>query len=710
MFQWRDNPAGVPSDRALGIRINDTGTTLPIRIVDPLTNSLTNKTRADLTRYEFLFLSRQDGVFIQLSTLELSGMVSRLLPGSPSDDQIARYDSGTSAWVAEDLAPGGVPVEANPTGAPDEVLDSLLVGTNRYSVIVRPGSNGRLRDPTAADYDATHARSKTLAVVDGEPYKAHRRLIGAHTAAGTFTRYADLSTIVVGGTTFRYRGIHYYDGGVSNPQVHDFYYNVHDHKWRSRRDGTRFLGSDFWDDVGEGSHLLTDFGWVGYYDSEELALAAATANGQRFAYPASGGIGYAVFTISGFTAAAAGHYVYDWRHAAASPVLPSNDTLVDDLEVTFNAADRPSIEVQFSRELLSADDGRPILFDYRPGASGGNNRAAGGVILAEHVRHLTTLRPLALQKNPPGGRNPIDHTEDLPTAGNRRSPGHVEFPFPLSTGDNDLRWMRLIYIGDHIDDMDGAFGAGATTITVNDPADIEAGKAYWIVGPISGGGCTPTYHSERVMVTAVGTPNADDLTVDRGLDGTDLPNNCQWVSGADIIEDDKRTFVLAATDDDQDSGDFTITLLSQGVGGQSAAADSEVATGGGILRAKYLESDSTETSVTDGGSHTVVSQAITIAAASDRVFVDAQIVVEGSGNASTCDVRINRGTTQLIDVDGSVAFGGLHHPVEAAVMDTPGSGTFTYSVSVHDEAAGTCTVNPDGVESFLVTEILAANP
>ena len=117
VFQWRDNPAGVPNDRALGIRINDTGTTLPIRVVDPLTNSLTNKTRADLTRYEFLFLSRQDGVFIQLSSLELSAAMARLLPGSPTDNQIARYDSATSAWVAEDLPAASVSYSTdNPAG------------------------------------------------------------------------------------------------------------------------------------------------------------------------------------------------------------------------------------------------------------------------------------------------------------------------------------------------------------------------------------------------------------------------------------------------------------------------------------------------------------------------------------------------------------------------------------------------------------------
>ena len=106
VFQWRDNPSGVPDDRAVGIRVNSS-TALPIRVVDPVNNSLTNKVVADLTRYEFLFLSRQDGVFIQLSALHLSEVTPRLLPSGPTDDQIARYDSTTSAWVAEDLLAGG---------------------------------------------------------------------------------------------------------------------------------------------------------------------------------------------------------------------------------------------------------------------------------------------------------------------------------------------------------------------------------------------------------------------------------------------------------------------------------------------------------------------------------------------------------------------------------------------------------------------------
>ena len=475
------------------------------------------------------------------------------------------------AWRGPVIIPEEVldVVMANDTEEIDGVLDNILIGSQRYSVIVRPGENGQLRDAIAADYDTNYARSKVVAVVDGQPYKVRRTLVDGHTATGTFTEVAVNTRLSAGGSgTYRWRGVYTADQNVSHPEEDDIYYNIQYHHWRVR-DHDDVYG-DYWVTLPNGGEILARLNWVDYFTSEADALGHATANGQRFVLP--DGSDWALYTLSAFTAALPAHYEYSWTEAVPVPVLPENEALVDDLEVTFNAADRPSIEVHFSRELLEADDGRPIIIDYRPNASGGNNRATGGAILAEHVRHLTTLRPVALQKDPPGGRNPIDHTEDLPTGANQRSPGHVEFPFPLSSGDNDLRWMRLIYIGDHIDDMDGAFGAGATTITVDNTAGFVVDRNYWIVGPISGGGCTPTHHSEKVTVTAIGTPNADDLTVVRGLDGTGLANNCQWVSGADIIEDDKTTFILAATQDDQDSGNFTFTLLSQGVGGQTEQA------------------------------------------------------------------------------------------------------------------------------------------
>ena len=294
-----------------------------------------------------------------------------------------------------------------------------------------------------------------------------------------------------GGRTYRYRDEHHGDGNVHNARSLDYYWDLRSNRFRWCYETTGNPADCRWSDMHTDSGhfdgvFYQTFNFLGYFESRDDALAAATASGQSAIYARSGGWDFNTF--GNLVTAQADQYVYDWRDVQPpAPDDPANTVLVDNLAVTFNAANRPSIEVQFARALTAADDGRPVIIDYRPNASGDNNRATGGVILAEHVRHLTTLRPVALQKTPPGGRNPIDHTEDLPTGAGRIAPGHVEFPFPLSSGDNDLHWMRLLYIGDHIDDMDGAFGSGATTITVNNPDDIVAGRNYWIVGPVDGG-------------------------------------------------------------------------------------------------------------------------------------------------------------------------------------------------------------------------------
>ena len=508
-------------------------------------------------------------------------------------------------------------VNANPDGEIDDTLDAITVGSQKYSVIVRRDSTGHLRQPTASDYD------HQAVGFDGQWKEVGRRLVPGHSASADDNIRSDGDTTTSGGSTYRYRDEHHGDGNVHNAQNLDYYWDLRSNRFRwcftTAPPPAACRWSDMHTDSGhiDGVFYQT-FNFLGYFESREDALAAATRSGQSAIYARSGGYDFNTFT--NLVVALADQYIYDWRDVIPpNPPDPSNDTLVDDLAVTFTAANRPSIEVQFDRALLDADDGRPVIIDYRPNASGSNNRAPGGAILAEHVRHLTTLRPVSLVKSGGGGgRSPIDHTMDLPTGANRFAPGHVEFPFPLSTGDNDLHWMRLIYIGDHIDDMDGSFGSGTTTITVNNPADIVAGRNYWIVGPVSGGGCTPTYHSEKVTVTAIGTPNPDDLTVVRDVDSTGLDNNCSWVSGADIIEDDKATFILAATNDDQDSGNFTFTLLAQGVGGSGIG-------GGGLAT---VSSDMTLTG--DGSA----SDPLSVAQPLPATATDNQVATYDAGTSS----------------------------------------------------------------------------
>ena len=1108
VFQWRDNPAGVPNDRPLGIRINDTGTTLPIRIIDPLTNSLTNKTRADLTRYEFLFLSRQDGVFIQLSTLELSAAMARLLPANPTDGQIARYDDTTDTWLAENLPAGvastfidltdtpaaytdasryllrvnggptgvefipepandntiphvsrlpvvaddspvlvflthdeldgdredatltvgealgqycgysngdifetfgsiskaspiemifgiwdgtdctiqtvhsanegfiddirsviftvaggteatcqlgsafqeygyqtkrilscpgledigtvdvtinflyedgtsaywtdgsrthraglyekvGTPatyhdlappedahktgegsaacgdseppdaagqicvtsdgrgyfamprtslettpatitvtaagsdlfipdlyepsdlqnrvgltdgqfiyvktsqdfyqfqdpdfvvvswtqawqyivsnvgdtatrqtflasvflgefasenevlrdrdgytddsveyyflysdfgtlihisaftnsvteeidagfawrgpviipeevldvVAANDTEEIDGVLDSILIGSQRYSVIVRPGENGQLRDPIAADYDTTYARSKVVAVVDGEPYKVRRTLVSGHTATGTFTEVAVNTELSAGGSgTYRWRGVYTADQDVSNPREDDIYYNIQYHHWRVR-DHDDVYG-DYWYTLPNGGEILTRLNWVDYFTSEADALGHATANGQRFVLP--DGSDWALYTLSGFTAAEPAHYEYSWTEAVPPPVLPANDTLVDDLAVTFTAARRPSMEVKFSRGLLEADDGRPVIIDYRPNAANSRSRAPGGAILAEHFRTLTSDRPFTVAKQADGT---IDQSVDL--SGTR---GGLEFPFPLSSAGNDLHWMRFYYIGDHHANLAAAVVHDATSWTLDDTSDVEAGEIYWVLGDALGDPtCPNTSHYEKVRVTSV--DSGTTITVERGVDNTGLDSRCNYITGTDVVLDDKRTFILSPTHDDQDSGDFTFTLLAQGVGGQAGQADAGSG-GSGILLQKYVVSSNTVVTADDADWHTVLTQAVTVAGATDRVYIDSSLMIQAMNNTFRCDIRIARGTTALVSVEGEINFNDEIQNLPIRGIDAPGSGDHTYNVQVQ-RGTEDCVVNAAGTTSFATIEVLSANP
>ena len=90
--------------------------------------------------------------------------------------------------------------EANSGAEVTEVLDDFRVGDTVYSVLVRPGANGELRTPTSADYDATYARSRTVAVVDGQPYKVRRTLVAGHSATGTFTEVVENTRLPAGGS------------------------------------------------------------------------------------------------------------------------------------------------------------------------------------------------------------------------------------------------------------------------------------------------------------------------------------------------------------------------------------------------------------------------------------------------------------------------------------------------------------------------------
>ena len=87
---------------------------------------------------------------------------SRLLPDSPSDDQIARYDSATSAWVAEDLpaTATGATTFAGLTDTPNSLTGqggkyvSVNSGGTQLEFVDAPSAGTSLTRPTTAEIEA----------------------------------------------------------------------------------------------------------------------------------------------------------------------------------------------------------------------------------------------------------------------------------------------------------------------------------------------------------------------------------------------------------------------------------------------------------------------------------------------------------------------------------------------------------------------------
>ena len=345
-------------------------------------------------------------------------------------------------------------IAANEEDAIDDPLDALQVGSRQYSVIVRAGSNGELRSAVASDFDASIGKSKVVGF-DGDWKKVGRRLVPGHAASATDQITDDGDTVDFGGRTYRYRDEHHGDRNVHNARNLDYYYDLVSHRFRWCFTTAAPPAACRWSDMHtDAQHFdgafYHSFNFLGYFDNRHDALSHATASGQSAVYRTA--TGYDFNRFDNVVVAVPDDYTYFWRFVIPPAVAsPPNVTLVDDETYTWTEANKPGQEVHFSRALTEADDGRPVIIDYRPNAAGSDNRAAGAVILSEYIRHLTTLRPMMLQKTG-GGDTPIDHTVDLPAA----RPGSIEFPFPISSGGNERRWMRMYYIGDHVDDLDGS--------------------------------------------------------------------------------------------------------------------------------------------------------------------------------------------------------------------------------------------------------------
>ena len=117
-------------------------------------------------------------------------------------------------------------VDPNPEGTTDDVLTRVDVGGDIYDLplVVPDSDTGALPDPTAVLFDSARGISRVIGWSGNQFFKVGKKLVGHHTASATFTDIAD-ETALTGG---RWRGFHWQDYLVSDPQDDDFYYRVHE--------------------------------------------------------------------------------------------------------------------------------------------------------------------------------------------------------------------------------------------------------------------------------------------------------------------------------------------------------------------------------------------------------------------------------------------------------------------------------------------------
>ena len=215
-------------------------------------------------------------------------------------------------------------------------------------------------------------------------------------------------------------------------------------------------------------------------------------------------------------------------------------TLVDDQTLDFWGTVDGAVgeEIHFSRALTEEDDNRFVTYSSRywddSGSDPGDSfRSAGRVFHGRDLRRLVAAGPTPVEKDdngvPGGGRDPIDHTAAVEDGGLR---GGIDMTFTLG----QETACRLIYLGDHIDDVQGALQEDVTTFSVNNSAGFVIGREYWIVGEHES---TTDIQFEKVRLTGI---SGDDLTVEREIDGTDAGGT--FGTGADVIEDNGTTFAF----------------------------------------------------------------------------------------------------------------------------------------------------------------------
>ena len=317
-------------------------------------------------------------------------VVARILTATPADESIMQYDGTASLWTAV-LLPEKVleVVSANTGDAIDHTLDSIKIGTEVYSVIVRPDSNGQLRTPTVADFDTNTGRSKVIGF-DGDWQIVTRDLVAGHAAsADDDTLYGEGDTVSAGGKNYRYRDEHHGDSNVHDKETDDFYFDLNTNRLRICVSGSPFVRCD-WGNLSNSSALARELDFIGYFDSRDDALAHLTADGQSAVYPVS----HNVWRFTSFDNVVVGtpdHYNYGWEELIVLPpsmaILSPFPDSTEDVDGSVFYADRSSdgynVEIGYpkrglgdfftlhSQRIESSFTGVPDYYGYSTGTDAG---------------------------------------------------------------------------------------------------------------------------------------------------------------------------------------------------------------------------------------------------------------------------------------------------------------------------------------------------
>lgn len=519
------------------------------------------------------------------------------------------------AWRGPVIIPEEVldVVSANPSGTIDGVLDTVLIGSRHYNIIVRPGSNNILRDPTIVDWGLG-----SMAFDGTNAYRVRRDHPTTDPPTATYDEiYIGTILRFNGGNSEPgrdFRGVFHGDSDIHSPANGNVYINRDTRHWRIYLNGS-------WRDLDVSTIFFAaedaePYPWRGYHGSEYWAVRAVDDVNEYVAW------GDSLYITESFDAGAT-TYEYHWENIVPdAPTLSSDDANLLSQLHELEAADAT---------LTAGTIGTNVIGWTSSGTGEGS-----------------------IDPGVPSGSDLIQISR-------------------VTTDETDTEIQNRLYVvameGSGEEKYDGA----QFRLTDGDNFHLFQLEPLNYVGS-----------DQRYVST------------------TTVPSDLHFDSGDDIeinIENPDSTNELT----------FGVPWLWH-VPFSTEAGDS---TGGGnILKAKYLVSSNTATDVDNTGWDTILTQAVTIAEATDRVYVDAVFTIQATVTGLQCNLRVARGTTLVGSaVEADFTTNDDSQEFSIRQIDTPGVGDHTYNVQVQSgDGTNECEVNEGGTSSFATIEVLAANP